>query len=47
MGIGYALENIVLAARAYENWAEVIANTAKRQEPAKVILKNGLIIEAE
>ena len=47
MGIGYALGNVVLAARAYENWAEVITNIAKRQEPTKVILKNGLIIEAE
>jgi hypothetical protein len=47
MGIGYALGNIVLAPRAYENWAEVIAHTAKRQEPAQVTLRNGLVIEAE
>lgn len=47
MGIAYALETVVLAPRFYENWAEVIVHTAKRQEPAKVILKNGLVIEAE
>lgn len=47
MGIGYAIGNVVLAARSYENWAEVIATTAKRREPARVILKNGLVIEAE
>ena len=47
MHIGYALENVVLAARAYENWAEVIAATVKRREPTKVILKDGLTIEAE
>ncbi|HYT42261.1 MAG TPA: FkbM family methyltransferase [Methylomirabilota bacterium] len=47
MGIGYAVGNVVLAARAYENWAEVITATAKRQEPATIILKNGLTIEAE
>lgn len=47
MGIGYAIGNVVLAARAYENWVEVIANTARRQEPPKVILKNGYTIEAE
>src|SRR5436190_9839980 len=47
VGIGYAVGNVVLAARAYENWAEVITATAKRQEPATVILKNGLTIEAE
>ena len=47
MGIGYALGNVVLAARAYKNWAEVIANTTKKREPDKVILKNGLTIQAE
>ena len=47
MSIGYAIGNMVLAPRAYDNWAEVIATTFKRKEPAKVILKNGLIIEAE
>lgn len=47
MGIGYAIGNVVLAARAYENWAEVITNTARRQEPPKLMLKNGLTIEAE
>src|SRR5947209_3980220 len=47
MGIGYAVGNVVLAARAFENWAEVIAAIAKKQEPARVILKNGLTIEAE
>ena len=47
MSIGYALGNVVLAARAYENWPEVITAIAKKQEPAKVILKNGFTIEAE
>jgi FkbM family methyltransferase len=47
MSIGYAIGNVVLAPRVYENWAEVIATTFKRKEPSKVILKNGLIIEAE
>ena len=47
MSIGYAIGNVVLAPRVYDNWAEVIATTFKRQEPSKVILKNGLIIEAE
>jgi len=47
MSIGYALGNVALAARAYENWPEVIAAIAKKQEPAKVILKNGFTIEAE
>lgn len=47
MRIGFAIRNVVLAARAYENWGEVIVATTKRQEPAKVILKNGLKIEAE
>ena len=47
MGIGYAVGNVVLAARKYKNWPEVIVSTAKRQEPAKVILKNGLQIEAD
>ena len=47
MSIGYAIGNVILAPRAYDNWTEVIATTFKRQEPAKVILKNGLIIEAE
>ena len=47
MSIAHALGNVVLAPRAYENWAEVIVHTAKRQEPAKLILKNGLVIEAE
>lgn len=47
MSIGYAIGNVVLAPRVYDNWAEVIATTFKMKEPAKVILKNGLIIEAE
>ncbi len=47
MGIGYAIGNVVLATRAYENWAEVISTIVKKQEPAKITLKNGLIIEAE
>ena len=47
MGIAYAVGNVVLAAQAYENWQEVITATVRRQEPAKVILKNGLTIEAE
>src|SRR5579859_577377 len=47
MSIGYAIGNVVLAPRVYDNWAEVIATTFKRKEPSKVILKNGLIIEAE
>lgn len=47
MSIGYALGNVLLAPRKYKNWAEVIISTAKRQEPSKVVLKNGLSIEAE
>lgn len=47
MGLGYALGNVVLAARKYENWAEVISAIVKRQEPAKIILRNGLVIESE
>jgi FkbM family methyltransferase len=47
MGIAYAIGNVVIAPRVYDNWAEVITTTVKRQEPSKVILKNGLIIEAE
>ena len=47
MGVGYAIGNVVLAPRVYENWPEVIATLVKRQEPAKIILKNGLIIESE
>ncbi len=47
MSIGYALGNVFLAPRKYENWPEVIAAIAKKQEPAKVILKNGFTIEAE
>lgn len=47
MGIGYAIGNVVRAAWSYENWAEVISCTARKQEPARVILKNGLTIESE
>src|ERR1051326_4742043 len=47
MSIGYAIGNVVLAPGVYDNWAEVIATTFKRKEPPKVILRNGLIIEAE
>lgn len=47
MGIGYAIGNVVLATRAYENWAEVVTTIVKKQEPAKIILKSGLKIEAE
>ncbi len=47
MGIGYAMGNVVLAAREYKNWPEVIANITRKREPDKVILKNGLTIQAE
>lgn len=47
MGIGYAVGNVILAAQEYENWAEVITAIVKKQEPSKLILKNGLKIEAE
>ena len=47
MSIGYAIGNVVLAPRVYDNWAEVVATTFKRKEPSQIILKNGLIIEAE
>jgi FkbM family methyltransferase len=47
MDIRYALGNVLLAPRKYKNWGEVILSTVKRQEPSKVILKNGLSIEAE
>lgn len=40
-----AAEHIILAPFRYENWAEVIAATARRQEPSKLILKNGVTIE--
>lgn len=46
MGIGYAIGNVILATREYQNLPEVIVSIVKRQEPGKVILKNGLTIEA-
>ncbi len=46
MGIKFAIENIALAPLKFENWFEVITSTLKQQEPAKLILKNGLRIEA-
>src|SRR5579884_3901083 len=47
MGISWAIGNAVLAPRVYKNWAEVISASFKRHEPTKMILKNGLIIEAK
>src|ERR1700731_2980754 len=47
MGIGYALGNVFLAVREYENWAEVIVSIVKKREPDKVILKNGFRLETE
>ncbi len=47
MGIAYAIGNVVIAPRVYDNWSEVITTTVKRQEPSHLILKNGLKIEAE
>jgi FkbM family methyltransferase len=47
MGISYAIGNIFLATQKYKNWAEIMIAIAKRKEPAKVILKNGLQIETE
>jgi hypothetical protein len=47
VGIGYALGNAFLAVREYENWAEVLVSILKRQEPDKVILKNGFRVETE
>src|ERR1700753_860809 len=46
MGIGYAVGNVLLAAQKYENWVEVILSITRREEPAKIRLKNGLKIEA-
>lgn len=47
MGLGYAIGNMLLATRKYDNWAEVIPAIVKRQEPAKIILRNGLVIKSE
>lgn len=46
MGIGYAVGNVMLAAQEFENWPEVMLSIAKKQEPTKIILKDGLQIEA-
>ena len=47
LGVTHAIGNVVLAPRVYENWAEVVATTIKRQEPARLVLKDGVTIEAE
>ncbi len=46
MGIKFAIENVLIAPLKYKNWAEVITSVVKRQEPAQVILKDGIRIEA-
>lgn len=47
MNIPWAVETVILSLREYENWTEVIASSAKGQEPSKIILKSGLKIETE
>jgi FkbM family methyltransferase len=45
MSIHSKIGNTLLATKRYENWVEVIITLAKKQEPAQLILKNGLRIE--
>ena len=46
MGIRTATGNAVLALENYKNWPEVLLSIATRREPAKVILKSGMQIQA-
>jgi FkbM family methyltransferase len=46
MGIRTAMGNAFLALENYKNWPEVLLSIATRREPARVILKNGLQIQA-
>lgn len=46
MHVRFTAENVFLATRQYENWAEVVTLIAKRQDFHKVILKNGFRIES-
>lgn len=46
MHVRFTAENVFLATRRYQNWAEVVTLIAKRRDFNKVILKNGLRIES-
>src|SRR2546428_6133240 len=46
MDVLYAAENVLLATRKYKNWMAAVTAIATRREFNKIILKNGLQIEA-